>query len=134
MTLIVRAFKKFAWVALLLAGAWQAASAQTPYGPHLWDKPLDPAILDQRVNDRLSLAQKSIDQLLAVKGSRTVVNTLALYDDAVEQLDSDLEHLLSLGGNDTRPQTRFWNDTLAPHVHQAIGHLFGEVQQLMGEG
>jgi DNA-binding NtrC family response regulator len=54
--------------------------------------------------------------------------------DAVERLDSDLEHLLSLGGNDTRPQTRFWNDTLAPHVHQAIGHLFGEVQQLMGEG
>ena len=88
MTLIVRAFKKFAWVALLLAGAWQAASAQTPYGPHLWDKPLDPAILDQRVNDRLSLVQKSIDQLLAVKGPRTVENTLALYDEAVEQLDT----------------------------------------------
>jgi thimet oligopeptidase len=88
MTLIVRVFRKFAWVILLLAVAWQPAAAQTPYGPHLWDKPLDPAILDQRVNDRLSLAQKSIDQLLAVKDSRTVVNTLALYDDAVEQLDT----------------------------------------------
>jgi hypothetical protein len=32
-----------------------------------------------------------------------------------------------------RPQTRFWNSTLAPHLHQAIGRLFGEAPQLMGE-
>lgn len=54
--------------------------------------------------------------------------------DAVARLDSDLDHLLFLAGPDARPQTRFWSGTLAPHLHQAIGRLFGEVQQLMGEG
>ncbi len=54
--------------------------------------------------------------------------------DAVARLDSDLDHLLLLAGPDFRPQTRFWNGTLAPHLHQAIGRLFGEVQQLMREG
>jgi thimet oligopeptidase len=76
-------------LALLLATAWPPAVAQTtPFGPHLWDKPLDPAILEQRVDDRLARAQKSLDALLAVKGPRTVENTLALYDDAIEQLDT----------------------------------------------
>jgi thimet oligopeptidase len=76
-------------MALLLATAWQSAVAQTtPFGPHLWDKPLDPAILEQRVDDRLARAQKSLDALLAVKGPRTVENTLALYDDAIEQIDT----------------------------------------------
>jgi DNA-binding NtrC family response regulator len=54
--------------------------------------------------------------------------------DALARLDSDLDHLLLLAGPDARPQTRFWSGTLAPHLHQAIGRLFGEVQQLMGEG
>jgi transcriptional regulator with GAF, ATPase, and Fis domain len=54
--------------------------------------------------------------------------------DAVARLDSDLDHLSLLPGPDARPQTRFWNGTLEPHLHQAIGCLFGEVQQLMGEG
>jgi thimet oligopeptidase len=74
---------------LLFVAALPAASAQTtPYGPHLWEKPLDPAILEQRVNEHLARAQKSIDQLLAVKGTRTIENTLAPYDDAVEQIDT----------------------------------------------
>jgi len=74
---------------LLFVAALPAAFAQTtPYGPHLWEKPLDPASLEQRVNDHLARAQKSIDQLLAVKGTRTIENTLAPYDDAVEQIDT----------------------------------------------
>src|SRR5580700_9403919 len=74
---------------LLFVAALPAAFAQTtPYGPHLWEKPLDPAILEQRVNEHLARAQKSIDQLLAVKGTRTIENTLAPYDDAVEQIDT----------------------------------------------
>jgi len=54
--------------------------------------------------------------------------------DTVARLDSDLDHLLLLAGPDARTQTRFWSGTLAPHLHQAIGRLFGEVQQLMREG
>jgi hypothetical protein len=41
--------------------------AQTPYGPHLWDKPVDPTIFEN-LNEQLDLAQKSVDQLLAVRG------------------------------------------------------------------
>src|SRR5271163_1954841 len=75
--------------ACALAAVLPIARAQaSPYGPHLWDQPLDPKILEQRVDDRLARAQKALDQLLAVQGPRTVENTLAPYDDAVMQLDT----------------------------------------------
>jgi len=89
MTHTVVLFRLLACACLSLAAMLPIASAQTePYGPHLWDKPLDPNVFEQRVNDRLSRAQKSLDQLLAVKGTRTVENTLAPFDDAVMQLDT----------------------------------------------
>jgi thimet oligopeptidase len=73
---------------LIVMMATTALSAQTPYGPHVWDKPVDPSIFDKRIDEQLNLAQKSIDQLLAVKGPRTIQNTLAPYDKAVEHLDT----------------------------------------------
>src|SRR5208283_2200348 len=74
---------------LLLAAALQSTVAQTAtYGPHLWDKPLDPAIFEKRVNQQLDLAQKSVDQILAVKGPRTIENTLVPYDNATQFLDT----------------------------------------------
>jgi thimet oligopeptidase len=89
MTLTVVLLRMLACVPLFVAAVVPIAMAQTASsGPHLWDKPLDPNILEQRVNDRLERAQKSIEQLLAIKGQRTVDNTLALYDDAVMQLDT----------------------------------------------
>jgi len=87
--MLVSAAKNLLRFFLLFVAILPAAFAQTtPYGPHLWEKPLDPAILEQRVNGHLARAQKSIDQLLAVKGARTIENTLAPYDDAVEQIDT----------------------------------------------
>ena len=57
-------------VILLCAGWGQIAFAQSAaYGPHLWDKPLDPSIFEKRVTVQLDLAQKSIDQVLAVKAT-----------------------------------------------------------------
>jgi thimet oligopeptidase len=89
MTLDVRVRRYLACVILLFAGGFQTASAQTAvYGPHLWDKPLDPAVFEKRVNEQLNRAQKSLDQLLAVNGPRTIENTLAPYDDAIEVLDT----------------------------------------------
>ena len=74
---------------LLFAGGFQSTYAQTAaYAPHLWDKPLDPAIFEKRVNEHLDGVQKSLNQLLAVKGPRTIENTLSPYDDAVEELDT----------------------------------------------
>jgi hypothetical protein len=54
--------------------------------------------------------------------------------DAVARIDRDLDDLLRLSENDSPSQVRFWHGTLEPHLHQATGQLFGEVQQLMGEG
>jgi thimet oligopeptidase len=89
MTFDLRVGRSLAFLFTLLVVTMQSSIAQTAtYGPHMWDKPLDPAIFEKRINEQLDLAQKSIDQVLAVKGSRTVENTLAPYDSAVQCLDT----------------------------------------------
>ncbi len=88
MTFDAHAGRSLASLLLLFAATLQSSVAQAPYGPHLWDKPLDPATFEKRVNEQLDLAQKSVDQVLAVTGPRTVENTLAPYDNAVLYLDT----------------------------------------------
>jgi thimet oligopeptidase len=39
-------------------------------------------------NDRIAAVHRAIDQLVAVKGPRTIENTLAPYDEAIRQLDA----------------------------------------------
>src|SRR5271166_2329979 len=73
---------------IMMAAMIHAEAQTTPYGPHVWDKPVDPAIFEKRINEQLDLAQKSVDQLLAVKGARTIENTLAPYDNAIKALDT----------------------------------------------
>src|SRR5664279_3513620 len=74
---------------LLAAAILPNASAQTTkYGPHLWAPPVDPAIFEKRVNEQLEITQKAVAQILAVKGPRTVENTLVPYDQAVEAFDT----------------------------------------------
>jgi Zn-dependent oligopeptidase len=74
---------------LVLSIATLPLSAQTAtYGPHVWDKPVDPATFEKRVNEQIDVATKSVDQLLAVKGPRTLANTLLPYDNAVKALDT----------------------------------------------
>jgi thimet oligopeptidase len=67
-----------------------AARAQpVPYNqPTVWASNPNVTQWEQTENDRLDAAQKSIDQLVAVKGPRTIENTLAPYDEAVRQLDA----------------------------------------------
>jgi thimet oligopeptidase len=80
--------RSLAFLFLLLA-TLQSSFAQTAsYGPHVWEKPLDPASFEKRINEQLDMAQASIDQLLSIKGARTVENTLAPYDNAVQCLDT----------------------------------------------
>jgi len=89
MTFDLHLGRSLACLFMLLAGTIQAISAQTAaYGPHVWDKPVDPATFEKRVNEQLTLAQKSVDQLLAVKGARTIENTLVPYDKATQCLDT----------------------------------------------
>jgi thimet oligopeptidase len=88
MTFDAHAGRSLAFLLFLFAATLQSSVAQVPYGPHLWDQPLDPATFEKRVNEQLDLAQKSIDQVLAVSGPRTVENTLAPYDNTVLYLDT----------------------------------------------
>ena len=89
MTFDVHVGRSLAFLFILLAATLQSSVAQTAtYGPHLWDKLLDPAIFEKRVNEQIDLAQKSIDQILAVTGPRTIENTLAPYDNAVQYIDT----------------------------------------------
>ena len=74
-------------VCVLLA---TAVLAQVPpkVQPTLWaDKPNVEAF-DKIENGKLAAAQKAIDAVVAVKGTRTVENTLVPFDEATRQLNS----------------------------------------------
>jgi thimet oligopeptidase len=54
----------------------------------IWSAEPNAAMFEKVENDRLNAAQRAIDKIVAVKGPRTVDNTLAHYDDALKQLNS----------------------------------------------
>jgi thimet oligopeptidase len=61
------------------------AQTVTVSQPTIWaDKP-DAASFEKIENDRLDAGKRAIDEMLAVKGQRTIENTLVLYDEAVRQ-------------------------------------------------
>jgi len=53
---------------------------------HAWERGDDPAALDAWVHEHLARADAAIARVTAVKGARTVTNTLRPYDDAVNEL------------------------------------------------
>jgi thimet oligopeptidase len=69
---------------LLLAALSMSAVLADPL--HAWVDGDDPAKLEQWVAERLGAEQASLSKLLAVKGKRTVANTLEPYDEAQNQL------------------------------------------------
>lgn len=68
-------------IVLLLACASAAADPL-----HAWAGGDDPAQLEQWVRQRLDASQASIARLTAVKGKRSIANTLQPYDEAQNQL------------------------------------------------
>ncbi|HLQ22886.1 MAG TPA: M3 family metallopeptidase [Gemmatimonadales bacterium] len=75
-----------------LAAAFVTVIACTPAAAQSGDLPFwtgqpDSAGFAARTANRLAAAQKSQDRLVAVKGRRTVANTLVLYDQIVQQTD-----------------------------------------------
>jgi thimet oligopeptidase len=56
--------------------------------PPIWNSKPDVAAFEKIENDRLAAAQRSIDKILAVKGPRTIDNTLSNYDEALRQLNA----------------------------------------------
>jgi thimet oligopeptidase len=72
-------------VILLAAGAW----AQMPASqPPLWNAKPDVPAFEKVENEHLAAAQRSLDALIAIKGKRTIENTLTLYDEAVRQINA----------------------------------------------
>ncbi|HKC71577.1 MAG TPA: hypothetical protein VKB60_08140, partial [Terriglobales bacterium] len=66
------------------AGAQDWSKMQPP----LWSAKPDVAAFEKTENDHLAASQKAVDRILAVKGARTVDNTLAPFDEASRQLNS----------------------------------------------
>jgi thimet oligopeptidase len=91
--------------ALLLLVATVAAQEMPKDQPPLWSSKPDIDAFEKMENDRLAAAQRSIDQLVAVKGPRTIENTLAPYDEAFEQINvaSNIAELME----NVHPDTAF---------------------------
>lgn len=66
--------------------AQQANQTPLPDPLHAWVVAKTPAELDAWVNTRLAAEKADIDKLVAVKGARTVQNTLRPFDEAEDQL------------------------------------------------
>ena len=75
-------------IALLLLVTTVAAQEMPKSQPPLWSAKPDVAAFEKMENDRLAAAQRAIDQIVAVKGSRTIENTLGPYDEAIRQLNA----------------------------------------------
>jgi thimet oligopeptidase len=71
----------------LAVAAAAAAAAATPSADlHSWEGGDDPAALDSWVHEHLRRADADVARLVAVKGARTVANTLRPYDQAFNEL------------------------------------------------
>jgi len=89
-------------LAALAPLARAADPAPAPY-QHAWDGGDSPAQLQRWVEERLQHAEQAIAQLEAVKGPRTVENTLKVYDEANSSIfDAQAEAQLLYGVGATK--------------------------------
>src|SRR4051794_36702895 len=85
----------FATLCLTIAGS---AQAPAPAQPALWTGKPDVAAFEKTENAHLASVQQAIDRLLAVKGARTIENTLSPFDAATWELVA-AQHFSSLMEN-----------------------------------
>lgn len=64
-----------------------AAAAMPPDEAPFWTGKPDSAAFEARQRKRIELAKAAVAKMLAVKGPRTIENTLVPYDEALRQLD-----------------------------------------------
>ena len=81
-------FRGFYAFALLLVTTMLAAQKAPPNQPPVWNAKPGIAAFEKAENGRIAAAQQSIDQIVAVKGPRTIENTLVPYDEAIRQLNA----------------------------------------------
>lgn len=71
-----------------LLGPIICAQEQPKWQPTIWSAKPEVAAFETMENDRLATAQRAIDRLIAVEGTRTIENTLVPFDEATERLDA----------------------------------------------
>jgi thimet oligopeptidase len=84
----MRMIKLCAFGLVTTSMATMAAALDLP--PPIWSTKPDVGGFEKIENQRLDAAQRSIGKIVAVKGSRTIDNTLAVYDDALSQINAAL--------------------------------------------
>src|SRR5689334_15550209 len=73
----------------VLLSASLAASQSSPGSqPSVWAAKPEVAAFEKVENERLAMAQAAIDKIVAVKGARSVDNTLVPYDEAIRQINT----------------------------------------------
>jgi thimet oligopeptidase len=80
--------RSFAVAILLFLVSGAVAQAPPASQPPLWSSKPDVVAFEKMENARLAAAQSAIDQIVAVKGERTIANTLAAYDEAILQINA----------------------------------------------
>ncbi len=73
---------------LLCSAAAFASNAKPLADAPFWAGKPDAATFDRAMNERLDRARQILNRMLAVKGKRTIQNTLRPYDDILLELDS----------------------------------------------
>ncbi len=77
-------------VAGLLVISAVATFGQAPAQATIWASKPDVAGFEKIIGDRLAAAQVSVDKVTAVKGPRTIENTLVPFDEAIRQINTAL--------------------------------------------
>jgi thimet oligopeptidase len=75
-------------IVLVLLAVTLAAQEMPKDQPPIWSAKPDITAFEKMEDERLAVAQRAIDQIVAVKGARTIENTLAPYDEAIRQLNA----------------------------------------------
>ncbi len=75
-------------LAAMLANTVSGHSSKNQNDAPFWTGNPDASMFEKSMNERLANAQATLDRLLAVKGKRSIENTLATYDEILIELDS----------------------------------------------
>ena len=105
-------------VASFLFAASQAVYAQND-PRHIWVGKLDRAGAEKWVGDHLMRERKDVDELLAVKGARTLDNTLRPYDNAQNELGVAGSEAYLMFAVATQKEVRDAGQVLAQKVQEA---------------
>jgi len=81
---LARRFSPLVVLSFLICALIPASAQDDPL--HIWSGKLDRPGAEKWVSNHLSREQKFVDELLAVKGTRTIENTLRPFDDAANEL------------------------------------------------